>query len=323
MATRNEVLTLFGATPEQIRDKQMREQAATLQQIRDPYQQTGTAIGMALGRAFSGPTNEEQMAQQMQTALQGIDPNDPQQLREVAQTVASFDPNRALQISNYAMQLEKSQMSSIVNVPAIVGYETEPDIDVTTGLQRLDENNQPLFKRTPIFRNVPFERTRDGLKSLVPGYSLPSGASTAVKTDDAVEKSQDPIPDYITNEQGVVVPNPAKTAGGTATTPSQTVTSNVSPEAADRMTMQSGASRTARTGETGVGIVPPATIQGEVTYANPEVLGEEINVLQAKLDAMPRTAKGRKDLQKQIAKLRQQQRKFSSSSSGGQNRRNK
>ena len=221
MATRQQVLSLFGATPEQVMETQRRQQAEFMAAQRDGFSQAGGAIGLGLARLFGGPSSEMQMAERMQQAIAGVDPNDPKALRTLAQSVSQFAPERALQIAAYAGELEKSQIPSTVDIPTIVGYETEPDIDATTGLQRLDENKQPLFKQTPIFRNVPFERTRDGLKSLVPGYSLPSGASTAVKTDDAVEKPQAQVPDYITNEQGVVVPNPAKTAEASAEAVSQ------------------------------------------------------------------------------------------------------
>ncbi len=190
MATRQQVLSLFGATPEQVMETQRRQQAEFMAAQRDGFSQAGGAIGLGLARLFGGPSSEMQMAERMQQAIAGVDPNDPKALRTLAQSVSQFAPERALQIAAYAGELEKSQMPATVDIPTIVGYETEPDIDPTTGLQRLDENKQPLFKRNPIYRNVPFERTQDGLKSLVPGYSLPGGASTAVKTDDAVEKPE-------------------------------------------------------------------------------------------------------------------------------------
>jgi hypothetical protein len=231
---------------------------------------------------FGGKSSEMQAAEQMQQAIAGVNPNDPKALRELAQTVSQFAPERALQIAAYAGELEKSQMPATIDVPTIVGYETEPDIDPTTGLQRLDANKNPMFKRNPVYRNVPFERTPDGLRSLVPGYSLPTGASAAVKDDlDTPATPDAPVPDYITNEQGVVVPNPNKTATATtqAQASTQPVTSSVSSEAAERMSMQSGESRGARTGETGVGVRMPPAIQGEMIYADPEALTEASNAI--------------------------------------------
>jgi hypothetical protein len=282
MATRNQVLSLFGATPQQVMERQRQQQAEFLASQRDGFQQSGAAIGLGLARLFGGKTPEMEAAEQMQAAIAGVDPNDPAALRELAQTVSSFAPERALQIAAYAGELEKSQMPATIDVPTIVGYETEPDIDPTTGLQRLDADKNPMFKRNPVYRNVPFERTPEGLRSLVPGYSLPTGASAAVKDDlDTPATTDAPVPDYITNEQGVVVRNPNKTATATtqAQASTQPVTSSVSPEAAERIGMQSGESRGARTGETGVGVRMPPAIQGEMIYADPEALTEASNAI--------------------------------------------
>ena len=106
MAIRNQVASLFGATPEQIMAKQAQEQAQMVQQIRDPYQQVGTAIGVGLGRLFGGESQEVQQARQMQEALQGVDINDPAQLRQLANTIKDFAPDRALQVLDRAIQVE-------------------------------------------------------------------------------------------------------------------------------------------------------------------------------------------------------------------------
>jgi hypothetical protein len=106
MPTRNQVLSLFGASPEQIRAQQAQQQAQLVQQVRDPYQQTGMAIGTMLGRALGGKSPEVMQAEQMQQALQGVDINDPAQLRQLANTVKEFAPERALQILDRATQVE-------------------------------------------------------------------------------------------------------------------------------------------------------------------------------------------------------------------------
>lgn len=106
MATRTQVLSLFGATPAQIRQQQALAEAKRVQAIRDPYQQTGAVLGAGLARLFAGPSPEETQAMQMQKALQGVDVSDPIQLRELASTIKDFAPNRALQILDRASQLE-------------------------------------------------------------------------------------------------------------------------------------------------------------------------------------------------------------------------
>lgn len=119
MAIRNQVASLFGATPEQIMAKQAQEQAQMVQQIRDPYQQVGTAIGVGLGRLFGGESQEVQQARQMQEALQGVDINDPAQLRQVANTIKDFAPDRALQVLDRAIQVESQARDAQIDALTI------------------------------------------------------------------------------------------------------------------------------------------------------------------------------------------------------------
>ena len=322
MATRQQVLSLFGATPEQIQQRQREQQQELLAAQRTPEQIAGSAIGLGLARLFGGKSPEMQAAEQMQQAIAGVDPNDPKALRELAQTVSNFAPERALQIAAYAGELEKSQMPATIDVPTIVGYETEPDIDPTTGLQRLDANKNPMFKRNPVYRNVPFERTPDGLRSLVPGYSLPTGASAAVKDDlntPVVPDAQDIVID-LGEGVGLVRPGSIEEArAGDQAQPSAqpSMQPSVAPEMAERMGMQSGESRGARTGETGVGVRMPPAIQGEMLYADPEALTEVSNAIRDQITKLEKSKdkdkaakiKALKKRRAEIQKLRIQSRR--------------
>lgn len=70
-ANRNTVLSLFGATPQQIMAQQAeRERALLSASARNPYQQFGTAIGVGLGRLFGGQSTEMQQAEQRQAEQQ-------------------------------------------------------------------------------------------------------------------------------------------------------------------------------------------------------------------------------------------------------------
>lgn len=109
MATRNQVLSLFGASPEQIMERQRQEQAKAIQQIRDPYQQTGTAIGMALGNMFGGESAEVTRQRQLYSQLEGLNFESPEQMRQAATTLQSQFPDRALQLLSMADALETSQ----------------------------------------------------------------------------------------------------------------------------------------------------------------------------------------------------------------------
>lgn len=318
MATRDQVLSLFGATPQQILERQRRSNAEFMAAQRDPFGQAGAAIGLGLARAFGKPSQEMQMAEQMQAAVAGVDPNDPEALRQLAKTVSSFAPERALQIAAYAGELEKSQMPSTVDVPAIVGYETEPDIDPVSGLQRVDADKKPLFKRNPIFRNVPFERTPEGLRSLVPGYSLPKGSSTAVKDQPDATTPEAPVPDYITNEQGVVVRNPAKTGEATATTTTQ---------ATPAATAQPAPTQEPFVPQQGRIITDPAEIarleqslltpgaqaapriaqplpKGEIEYADPEALQEASDALRDQIVKLEKSNDKNKEAKLKILRKR-------------------
>ena len=141
MATRDQVLSLFGATPQQILERQRRSQAEFMAAQRDPFGQAGAAIGLGLARAFGKPSSEMQMAEQMQTALAGVDVSNPTALREVAKTISSFAPEQALRIATYANELEKS------NAPIIQTTYKEVTQQATdaTGTPLYDDNNQPIF----------------------------------------------------------------------------------------------------------------------------------------------------------------------------------
>jgi len=109
MATRNQVLSMFGASPEQIMERQRQEQAEMLQQIRDPYQQTGMAIGTMLGRALGGESPEVERARRLQQTLQGVDMTNPEQMTQAASILnkAGF-ANEALQLLSRADEFKTS-----------------------------------------------------------------------------------------------------------------------------------------------------------------------------------------------------------------------
>lgn len=73
MATRQQVLSLFGATPEQIQQRQREQQQELLAAQRTPEQIAGSAIGLGLARLFGGKSKELQEAEQRQEAVKGID----------------------------------------------------------------------------------------------------------------------------------------------------------------------------------------------------------------------------------------------------------
>jgi hypothetical protein len=108
MATRNQVLSLFGASPEQIMQQEAMRQTEIVQSIRNPYQQMGTAIGVGLGRLFGGESADVTRQRELYSQLQGVNFESPEQMRAAAATLASQFPDRALQLLAMADQRETS-----------------------------------------------------------------------------------------------------------------------------------------------------------------------------------------------------------------------
>ena len=111
MARRNEVLSLFGATPEQIMAKERREQAAMLLQQQNPYQQVGMAIGMGLGRLFGGESQEVAEARQMQEARQGLNLMTVEGMKSAAQRLQDQGfQEQALELLDLASRKEATEL---------------------------------------------------------------------------------------------------------------------------------------------------------------------------------------------------------------------
>lgn len=289
MATRNQVLSLFGATPAQIQEKQRQEQLERIQASQSRYGRAGASFGTSLGRMFGGENTELAQARQMQEAVSGIDPNDPKALRELATAVSQFAPERALQIAAYAGELEKAQRPNIEYREVVIGYSDEPIIDPLT-LKPTGQVTRKPIKDTAIIQ--------DGK---ITGYTSGRGM-TAPTAEETPEVKTPTVNQRWNPEKGVME----------EVTPirPQEVIETVPPSAQQQINMQSGTSRSGRTGETGVGITTPPKIQGEVEFMNPDVLDEEIAALEEKLKSLPRTAKSRKALQKEIRKLKAERNKF-------------
>lgn len=109
MATRNQVLSLFGASPEQILEKRRQEQAAAVLQQRDPFQRAGSAVGLGLARLFGGEPAEVTRQRELYGKLEGVNFESPDQMRAAAATLASQFPDRALQLITMADSMETSQ----------------------------------------------------------------------------------------------------------------------------------------------------------------------------------------------------------------------
>lgn len=144
MATRNQVLGMFGASPEQILARRRREQAQEVLRTQDPFQRAGGAIGMGLARMFGGEPEEVTRQRRLQQALQGVDMTNPEQMTQAASMLnqAGFS-NEAMQLLSRADEFKTSaqQRATSEAQAAYATQQTEASkADVKRGLfERVDE----------------------------------------------------------------------------------------------------------------------------------------------------------------------------------------
>ena len=150
MATRNEVLTLFGATPQQIAEKQRREQAAIVLSQQDPYAKVGTAIGVGLGRLFGGKSAEVTEAEQLQEARTGIDLQSVEGKRAGAARLAQAGfEDRSLQLLDLASRQEAEEQKQGLAGNEVIQKEIYVPVKTTDPV-----TGDPVTKQVKI--NVPY-----------------------------------------------------------------------------------------------------------------------------------------------------------------------
>lgn len=144
MAQRDQVLGMFGASPEQIMARIRREQAQDVLRTQDPFQRAGGAIGMGLARMFGGEPAEVTRQRQLQQTLQGVNMEDPEQMTQAARVLnQSGFSNEAMQLLSRADQFRTSQMDRERSQASIdlAGQQVEASkAEVARGLfERVDE----------------------------------------------------------------------------------------------------------------------------------------------------------------------------------------
>ena len=150
MATRNEVLTLFGATPQQIAEKQRREQAAMVLSQQDPYAKVGTAIGVGLARLFGGKSAEVTEAEKLQATRSGIDLQSVEGMRDAAARLAQAGfEDRSLQLLDLASRREAEEQRQGLAGNQVIEKE------VYVPVQTIDPvTSEPITKQVKV--NVPY-----------------------------------------------------------------------------------------------------------------------------------------------------------------------
>lgn len=150
MAQRDQVLGMFGASPEQIMARIRREQAQDVLRTQDPFQRAGGAIGMGLARMFGGEPAEVTRQRQLQQTLQGVNMEDPEQMTQAARVLnQSGFSNEAMQLLSRADQFRTSAMERERSQASIdlAGQQVEASkAEVARGLfERVDETiSQPV-----------------------------------------------------------------------------------------------------------------------------------------------------------------------------------
>lgn len=161
MATREEVYSLFGVkSPAQVRA----EQEAQFSQLlggASGAQQAGLGLGALFGKALGAETAQERQSRLMTEALQGVDPNDPVKLRELAKTVSSFAPEAALRMLAEAKTLETPETKNIYQKIKV------PVLNAITG-QPTGQFEEKSIMRTAVYKQGKFAGYQDEQGNVVP-----------------------------------------------------------------------------------------------------------------------------------------------------------
>ena len=161
MATRNQVMSLFGLSPEQMIQQEQETRRQEIAAIQDPYQRSGALIGQQVGGMFGGDQESANVQRQRElyASLQGVNFGDPTQMRQAASMLQSQFPDRALQLLMMADDMEttaqqratsaaQEKAAGIKNVPKFMGYKY-----VKTGVDQLGNDvygTQPYYEDVPI-----------------------------------------------------------------------------------------------------------------------------------------------------------------------------
>jgi len=99
--TRNQVLSLFGMSPDQIMQQEQEARRKEIAAIEDPYRRSGMQMGQQIEGMFGGGAESPDVtrARQLQATLQNVNMSDPDQMTAAAQVLhqAGFS-NEALQL---------------------------------------------------------------------------------------------------------------------------------------------------------------------------------------------------------------------------------
>ena len=152
MATRNQVLSLFGATPEQIMQQQQRERGEDILKQQDPYARFGAAIGTGLANLFGGESEEVIRQRELYSMLGDVSFESPEDMRQAAKILQTQFPERALQLLDMADRKETANVARSLEGKTTVNKEVIVEVDTVNSV------GEPIKKNIKI--DVPYEYDR-------------------------------------------------------------------------------------------------------------------------------------------------------------------
>lgn len=160
MATRNQVMSLFGLSPEQMIQQEQETRRQEIAAIQDPYQRSGALIGQQVGGMFGGDQESANVQRQRElyASLQGVNFGDPTQMRQAASMLQSQFPDRALQLLMMADDMETTaqQRATSAAQEKAAGIKTVPKfIGMTYERSGTDELGNPTYRSRPLYEDVP------------------------------------------------------------------------------------------------------------------------------------------------------------------------
>jgi len=126
MATRNQVLSMFGATLPQIQERQRQQQAEMILSQQDPYAKTGAALGVGLARLFGAETPEVTRRRKLDEALKGVNFSSPEEMTQAAGVLnqAGF-PEEALKLLNRADEFKTTAQQRAASAAQVAASEQQ------------------------------------------------------------------------------------------------------------------------------------------------------------------------------------------------------
>lgn len=192
--TRNQVLSLFGMSPDQIMQQEQEARRKEIAAIEDPYRRSGMQMGQQIEGMFGGGAESPDVtrARQLQATLQNVNMSDPDQMTAAAQVLhqAGFS-NEALQLLARADDFRTTAQTRETSAAQQAQLETQAgQVQVPILTMKTTVNLDGSTSTTPTVSNVyvPKEQRQEFLDRF----------NQAMKGGGATDDTNQPQPDAIT-----------------------------------------------------------------------------------------------------------------------------